>query len=157
MQFCFILKRCGVQRSRQALRCSQTLAVNLAFLTSSMRLLRLCMWTGVDRCSSTSDVRRKGQGQSTNITIIINIPRWGVALCFGPSPHSPLVLHVCKWNILLVHYMVVAFLTQNDKDYFTISGLWLIHSLSSRTRLPLTLDLYIGSARLEPRSRRRLS
>jgi len=53
--------------------------------------------------------------------------------------------------------MVVAFPERNDKDCFTISGLWLIHSLSSRRGLSLTLDLYSGSARLEPRSRRRLS
>ena len=100
------------------------LVVNLAFLTSSMRLLDLCMWTGVDRCSSTSDmVRRKGWGQSTNIKIIIRIPRWGVALSFGPSPHSPLALHACKLNKSLTHYMVVAFPKQIEKDCFTISGL----------------------------------
>ena len=36
-------------------------------------------------------------------------------------------------------------------------ALWLIHSLSSRRRLALTSDLYSRSARLEPRSLRRLS
>jgi hypothetical protein len=53
--------------------------------------------------------------------------------------------------------MVWHFPNEMTEIVFTISGLWLIHSLSSRGRLPLALDLYSGSARLKTLSRRRLS
>jgi len=58
------------------------------------------------------------------------------------------------------HWFIIwswLFLNKLTKIVLRYRALWLIHSLSSRRRLYLTADLYSGSARLEPRSRRRLS
>jgi len=54
--------------------------------------LHLCMSTGA--VPRPIMVRRKGQGQGTNIKMIISIPGWGVALLPVPSPQaSPPTVH----------------------------------------------------------------